>query len=138
MNNRFPLYPDELSNEFGSVNLLESSGGVFDEIETGNTCEPSGEPSDSIPSSEKEPSSVTDPSPAGDASKTQEKETVKNKTEKKSGAKMKTIALMILAAAAGLCAFIFLKTHLNYFILFVSRNIIYKNAGTTINKFLKI
>ena len=111
LNNRFPLYPDELSNEFGSVNLLESSGGVFDEIETGNTCEPSGEPSDSIPSSEKEPSSVTDPSPAGDASKTQEKETVKNKTEKKSGAKMRTIALMILAAAAGLCAFIFLKTH---------------------------
>ena len=108
MSNRFPLYPNDMTNEFGSANSLEARGGLFDSMEDEDVSEPSTAPETTdfpeLPSDVAE--HISQRTANNDVT-----QTVNQKKNKKSRSKVKAMMLLVPLAAALICAVVYLNTH---------------------------
>lgn len=121
MNNRFPLYPDDMSNQFGSANSLETSGGFFDSDK--ETISAEAEPSTEITDSTERSSDMHTDKP---------KKKVGKAAKKRSGISARTVFLLILAGSVAICVIVFLSTHIMLGELFAKHEI-FSTDTTVIN-----
>ena len=124
LSNKFPHFPDDLSNEFGSANSLETSGGIFDSIEDGRSSEAATTPTQEDAA---KPASVVSDNEPKNSGKNAE---IKGK--KKGSLSVKVAVLLLIAGTAVICALVYLNTHVVLGELF-GRHEIYASDTSVIN-----
>lgn len=138
MNNNFPLYPDDRSNEFGSANNLETNGGVFDSVPNNAGNKPvnsvnnvNNVNNDILPQSAEMQSFVQSepvPAPAPESVPSSDDK----RANKGSGAKRMLICALAVAAAAAAFAFVWFSSHAILGDLF-GRHAVYSTGTKEIN-----
>ena len=124
LSNKFPLFPDDLSNEFGIANSLETSGGIFDSIEDSRGSQSATTPKQKdLPGSS---SVVTDEEPQSSGKNTEIKD------KKKGSLSVKVAVMLIIAGTAVICALGYLNTHVVLGKLF-GKHEIYASDTSVIN-----
>ncbi len=117
MSSNFPVYPDDRSNEFGSANDLETSGGVFDSVLSDDNVTDR-ETVPSLPNTQVRSTAAaniaSDPAPQKHESsveRSSSKKDTKKHTKKDSGIRSKVLYAVVTLAAVFLCVLMYIGTH---------------------------
>lgn len=129
MRNKYPLYPDDMSNQYGKANSLGTSGGVFDAVEESSPPLPPVVPERTDPVRDDTPKTYERRfNPVIEPVKRHVDEPVMLPEEEKPGGRLKLVVPLLLMMAAAAFVILFLNTHIMLGELFGKHDILSTHA----------